>query len=125
MKKNEKGFSLIEVVIALLLMGIIAIAVLSGLATASIALIIADERTTSESLARSQMEYVKNIDYVDGATSYPAASIPEEHIDAGYSATITASPLHDPDEGIQRITVTVGHHDKPDVITLEGYKVDR
>ena len=75
MKKNEKGFSLIEVVIALALLGIIAIAVLSGLATASIALIIADERTTSESLARSQMEYVKNCSYENEATSYPAASI--------------------------------------------------
>ena len=124
MKKNEKGFSLIEVVIALALLGIIAIAVLSGLATASIALIIADERATSESLARSQMEYVKGIDYENEATSYPAASIPQEHIDAGYSATITALPLHDPDEGIQEIMVIVEHNDK-EVITLEGYKVNR
>ncbi len=124
MKKNEKGFSLIEVVIALALLGIIAVAVLSGLATASIALIIADERATAESLARSQMEYVKGIDYENGATSYPAASIPQEHIDAGYSATITASPLYDPDKGIQEITVIVEHNDK-DVITLEDYKVDR
>ena len=124
MKKNEKGFSLIEVVIALALLGIIAIAVLSGLATASIALIIADERATAESLARSQMEYVKGIDYENEATSYPAASIPQEHIDAGYAATITALPLHDPDEGIQEITVIVEYNDK-DVITLEGYKVNR
>ncbi len=124
MKKNEKGFSLIEVVIALALLGIIAIAVLSGLATASIALIIADERATAESLARSQMEYVKSIDYVDEATSYPAASIPQEHIDAGYSATITALPLHNPDDGIQKITVTISHNGK-EIITLEDYKVNR
>ena len=124
MKKNEKGFSLIEVVIALLLLGIIGVALLSGLATASIALVIADERATAESLARSQMEYVKSIDYVNEATSYPAASIPQEHIDTGYSATITALPLHNPDDGIQKITVTISHNGK-EIITLEDYKVDR
>ena len=124
MIKNERGFSLIEVLIALAILGLVAVAFLSGLTTASRALIIADERTTAESLAKSQMEYVKNIDYVDGATSYPAASIPQEHIDAGYSATITALPLHNPDDGIQKITVVVKHGDK-EVITLEGYKVNR
>ena len=124
MKKNEKGFSLIEVIIALALLGIIAVAFMSGLATASKAIYIADERATAENLARSQMESVKSIDYVDEATSYPAASIPQEHIDAGYSATITALPLHNPDDGIQKITVIVEHHDK-EVITLVGYKVNR
>ncbi|GAI30919.1 unnamed protein product, partial [marine sediment metagenome] len=41
-----------------------------------------------------------------------------------YSAIITAEPLHDPDDGIQKITVTVKRSDK-EVIKLEGYKVDR
>ena len=67
------------------------------------------------------------------ATSYPAASIPQEHIDAGYSATITALPLHNPDNGIQKITVVIKHDGKEiftfirdgEKITLEGYKVNR
>ncbi len=63
MIKSERGFTLIEVVIAMLLLGIIGVALLSGLATASMALVIADERATAESLARSQMEYVKNQGY--------------------------------------------------------------
>ena len=133
MIKNEKGISLIEVLIALAILGLVAAAFLSGLATASMSLFIADERATAESLARSQMEYVKSIDYVDEATSYPAAPIPQEHIDAGYSATITALPLHDPDKGIQKITVVVKHDGKEiftfirdgEKITLEGYKVNR
>jgi len=57
--KNEKGISLIEVLIALAIMALVAVAFLSGLTTASKALIIADERTTAESLARTQMEAVK------------------------------------------------------------------
>ena len=61
--KNERGISLIEVLIALAILGLVAVAFLSGLVTASRAIIIADERTTAESLARSQMEYVKSQEY--------------------------------------------------------------
>ena len=63
--KNERGIGLIEVLIALAILGIVAAAFLSGLATASKAIYIADVRTTAESLARSQMEYVKNQPYDD------------------------------------------------------------
>lgn len=118
MKKNEKGFGLIEVVIALLLLGIIGVALLSGLATASKALVIADERATAESLARSQMEYVKNQPY---AASY-SAPIPQDYVDAGYSV-----PPIDVDVikgGLQKITITIEHQGKQ-VITLEGYKANR
>ena len=120
MKKNEKGFSLIEVVIALLLLGIIGVALLSGLATASIALVIADERATAESLARSQMEYVKNQGYLVGGsydkidlTSYPS-----------YDIDLAANSLAGALGGIQEITVTVSH-DGNVIMTLESYKVNR
>ena len=123
--RSSRGFSLIEVVIALGLLGIIGLALLFGLATASRALVTADERATAESLARSQMEYIKSQPYADNYT----ASIPPDYIGAGYDAIITAQPLHDPDDGIQRIVITVAHHGK-DILTsgdytLEGYKVDR
>jgi len=128
--KSERGVGLIEVMIAIALLGIIAIAFLSGLATASKALFIADERATAESLARSQMEYVKNQDYSIGGTydiidlaSYPS-----------YAINLAAEPLPDPNDpdndlvGIQKITVVVSHS-RPDkeveVIILEDYKVDR
>ena len=51
---SSRGFTMIEVVIAIALIGIIGVAVLNALSTASMALIIADERATAESLARSQ-----------------------------------------------------------------------
>ena len=65
MTKGERGVGLIEVLIALAILGLVAAAFLSGLATATKAVFIADERTTAESLARSQMEYVKNQGYKD------------------------------------------------------------
>jgi len=59
------GFTLIEVLIALALFTIIAIVFAGGLATASRAVLIADVRTRAESLARTQMESVKEERYED------------------------------------------------------------
>ena len=143
MIKDEKGVGLIEVLIALAILGLVAVAFLSGLTTASRALIIADERTTAESLAKSQMEYVKQQPYEfaadDSQVEYePISGIPAGYTicsisragttasstHPGYFISVDADPLHDPDDGIQKITVVVKHGDK-EVITLEGYKVNR
>lgn len=140
--KNERGFTLIEVMLAIALMGIIGIAFLGGLATASRALFLADERATAESLARSQMEYIKKQDYDSNwnyvvstsqrsssdepswwATS-PPPYLSVDYID--YSASINATPI---EAGIQRIRVIIYHRGDPIITagdyTLEGYKVDR
>ena len=122
--KNETGATLIETLVALTLLGIVGVAFLSGLATASKASIVANDRSTAESLARSQMEWVKEVDYVYEATGYPTAPISSEEDYTGYSAQIDAEPLNSPDEGIQKITVTIKHHDE-EVLSFEAYKVDR
>jgi prepilin-type N-terminal cleavage/methylation domain-containing protein len=72
---STRGFTLIEVVIAIAILGTIAITFLGALSTSSLALITADQRATAESLARSQMEFVKNQGYnstlVGGQATYP------------------------------------------------------
>ena len=111
---------------ALAILGLIAAAFLGGLATAAKATFIADERATAESLARSQMEYVKSleyVEYVDGATEY-LPQIPQWHEDEGYWVTIGVEPLPSGDQSIQKITVTVERGDKT-VLAVDGYKVDR
>jgi type II secretory pathway pseudopilin PulG len=60
---SSRGVALVEILIAIALLGIIAIAFVNGLYSASKVLFIADERTTAESLARRQMEYVKSQGY--------------------------------------------------------------
>jgi prepilin-type N-terminal cleavage/methylation domain-containing protein len=124
---RSRGFTLIEVLIAIALMGTIAITVLSALSTASLALITADKRATAESLARSQLEYVKNQGYddINNPPQYvllSAGTIPDD-----YDIVITAVRL-DPegdgtgdDDGIQKITVSVSRYGTA-VITLEDYK---
>jgi prepilin-type N-terminal cleavage/methylation domain-containing protein len=147
---RSPGFTLIEVLIALALFAIIGIVFAGGLTTASKAVLTADVRTRAESLARSQMEFVKNSDYIDYSKAlddpkrqpdfYEEMTKPGEAAD--YIIETIAEPI-DPadyqpydlededipgvyaeDDGIQLITVTVSH-DGRQVITLVGYKVDR
>lgn len=72
--KAQQGFTFVEVLIALLVLSVFAITFLMGLAVSSHAVIVADKRITAESIARSQMERIKNIAYVvpvNGEASYP------------------------------------------------------
>ena len=125
LKGNETGVTLIEVLVSLAILSLIAVAFMSSLATASKATSIADEQATAESLARSQMEYAKDLPYDEyGAWAYTPAELPSGDDYYGYSATIFAHSIHNPDDGIQRITVTINHYDE-EVLTVVGYKVDR
>ena len=121
---GESGATLIEAVVALAVLGTIGVTFLSGLTTTSKAAFISDEQTTAESLAQSQMEWVKNAGYSYNATGYTPAPIPTTKDYLNYSATIVAVPLHSPDDGIQRITITVKRADET-ATELECYKVDR
>jgi prepilin-type N-terminal cleavage/methylation domain-containing protein len=148
--RAEKGFTLLEVIIAIALLGVVAVAILSGLSTGSRAILVADERATAESLARSQMEYVKSLDYTKapsgGEASYTNAKLA---VPSGYeirsinragaedaSANIIAVPWNSAtgqpaanDTGLQRIKLAIYHlrhlgDSNPTlVLTLEGYKV--
>lgn len=122
--KQEKGFSLIEVILAIALLGVVAIAFLSALAGGSKAIFIADERATAESLARAQMEYVRNQEY-DAENDPPVyAKIPYPD---GYEIDLIPVRLDpngdgtDTDDGIQSISVVIKHHGK-EIFTLEGYR---
>jgi len=121
---RESGVTFIETVVALAILGVIAVAFLNGLTTTSKSVFIADEHTTAESLAQSQMEWVKNASYSYNATTYSPAPIPSGKDYLNYSTLITAEPLRSPDDGIQKIIVTIKRSDKG-VTKLEGYKVDR
>jgi len=121
---RESGVTLLETVVALAILGTIAVTFLGGLVTTSKAAFTIDERATAESLAQSQMEWAQNADYIPEATQYSLAPIPNGTDYINYSANITAEPLNIPDDGIQKITVTVRRFGEQ-VFTLESYKGER
>jgi len=122
---GQKGQTLLEVLIAIAILGMIAVPFLTALSTSSRALIIADERTTAESLVRSEIEYVKSCQYDNETAAGPSASY--EHADVpsldypGYTVSVDVEALNDPDAGIQNITVTV-KRDGEEVLTTSTYK---
>ena len=145
---GSRGFTLIEVTIAIALLGIIAVTILTALSTASVALIIADRRATAESLARSQMEYVKNQGYQGPYIDYSKSGHGEYGEIGGftenYDVATTVEPINpntyapylyiedqgrfQEDDGIQKITVAVtyyivgaGNQEVPRQFTLEDY----
>jgi prepilin-type N-terminal cleavage/methylation domain-containing protein len=117
--KGERGFSFVEVAIALAVLGIIAVGFLGGIGTASRGLLTADERETAKNLAEAQMEYVKNLPYSVSYSKSTAILGEYEY----YDVAIVTTSLED--GNIQRIEVTVSHQNKPEVITLADYKVNR
>ena len=117
--RNEKGFSLIEVLVSLAIMSIVGVGLLSALNTSTRTAVVSDRIDTTRVLAQSQLEYVKEQPYLssyepyDSSTEYP-----------GYSVVITPADAVQRNALLQKITVTVKQNGKT-VTTLEGYKVKR
>jgi type II secretory pathway pseudopilin PulG len=123
---------MIEVLIAIAILGIISIGFLSALATSSLSVALGDERTVAESLARRQMEYVKNQGYNSASvlnnnnpTYQKISDIPEGYSiwsvnrtggvvvdivgipwDSGNNTPVTK------DVGLQKIALVIKHKDR-------------
>ncbi len=124
---SERGFSLIETLLAVLILSIISVSVLIGLSTAASANILSDKQTTAGSLARSQVEYIQEQPY-DSINNPPVYDV-ISNVPDGYSIVTPLAVRLDPknnglgnDDGIQLITVTVMHGTKT-ILTLTDYKV--
>ena len=121
--EREEGISLIETVVALAIMGIVAVVFLSGLCTAYRATSISDERTTADSLVISEIEYVKRCTYLHSASEYPVD--PALNIPAGWSVPPPIVELvHATDDGIQEVFVKAEHNGE-EILILSIHKVDR
>lgn len=119
--KNQKGISLVEVLMGLAIFGIVGLAFLSGLSTTSRTLFITDEQETAKTLAETQMEYIKQLDY---ASSYSPAVIPPEYPGYTVKTPIAVESIPSRDGNIQKITIEILHNNNP-VTSLESYKTVR
>jgi len=134
--KSEKGFALIETLVALALMGITAVGLLSGLSTTFRAGMISQERVVAESLAKSQWEHIRAQDYIltadydpdDPDKRYELIDIPDELVVKGYTLEINApEAIINPDDGefeLQSITVLI-KRDSKQLLTMSDYRVGR
>jgi type II secretory pathway pseudopilin PulG len=121
--KSEKGFSLIETLIGVVVFGLIGIAILSSLAVSSRANVTNADLTRAESLARNQMEYIKSQAYIDDANPvYQTVATPP-----GFNF-VTPMAARAGETGndiyLQKITVAV-QHDSHTLFTITDYKVNR
>ncbi len=120
--RDQIGMTLIETLIAMSILSIIAGAFLTSMTTAAQTSFINHKRATAESLAKSQMEYIKRQDYKVDGDYEKLTGLPQ-----GYDLDIVAERLNPRgdstinDDGLQKIIVTVTYHKDP-VLTVEGYK---
>ncbi len=121
---DEKGTSLIEVLVVVGILGLVSAAFLGSIGTATKATVIDSEKATAESLVRSEIEYVKNYPYQQYLVGqYPvdsALTVPEGWV----VPAPTVALVHATDDGIQEVTVSVQHHSKT-ILSVKIYKVYR
>lgn len=131
--RGQRGFSLLEVLIAVGILGMIGVAFLNGLTTASNAVAVSQESVVAESLAKSQLEHIKTQDYipveeyVSANCSYEEIDISDDLVSRGYDIEISLAP--DPVEPVgragfelQSITIVIKNNDKA-ILRLTSYRV--
>ncbi len=117
---NQNGFSMIEVVISVALLGLVVVGLLDGLALTAKTVPLVDEKITGLNLAESQMEFVRTQSYTDGVppgaydtidiTDFPGFSIDTvvSLVDDESISAAAGDPLDD-DDDLQQIVVTVSY----------------
>lgn len=121
LKKDEAGMVLIEALISLIILGLISASFLGSLATGAKATITAAEQTTAESLARSELEFIKQETYAAEYSINPSLTLPSP----GWVVTQpVVTPVYATGSGIQKITVAVLRNGK-EIIELTTFKVNR
>lgn len=115
--KGQKGISLIEMVVALGILGYIGVAFLSAYYSGFLGTGKVDEFITAESLARSQMEDIKSLRYQDsynGTVTCPTEFAVDINVE-------DVTPEANPPDTLQKVTVTILRQGRV-VLELEGYK---
>jgi prepilin-type N-terminal cleavage/methylation domain-containing protein len=133
MGKN-KGFTLIETLVGLAILAAIGVALMSGLSTGNKSLGISQERVYAESLAKSQVEYIKTQEYIsvvnydpnDPAKRYGVIDIPAHLAGAGYTVEISPPEIVEvagvSGYELQGITIKVKHHGSGKLV-ITSYRV--
>ena len=116
--RDQRGLGLVEAIVATAILGTAVVAFVLALSTGSIAVREQDEQVVAQSLARTQLEYVKFSSY--NATTYSTVVATE-----GYAVNVAIGSIPEAgDTDIQKITVTISRESE-NITTVETYKVNR
>ena len=117
--QDEKGLTIVESLIAVAIVGVTLVAFAVALSTGSLAVWESDQEVTVQSLARTQMEYIKGYLYDPDATTYPTVNTTDN-----YSISVAVSSTPDADSDIQKVTANISQSGQV-LLTVEDYKVNR
>jgi prepilin-type N-terminal cleavage/methylation domain-containing protein len=122
--------TLIEVLIALAILGVVAVTYLSALEMFYARTVISQERTTAEDLAKSQLEYVNVQDYDDAHNPPQYEKLTGVPVDYFIDLNpVRLDPKQDGtgnDDGMQKIAVSIYKGSDASgrlLLTVQGYKL--
>jgi type II secretory pathway pseudopilin PulG len=113
---NESGASLVEALVAIAIMGGVVLTMILSISGGALAVEQNDHEVIAQSLARTQLEGIKNAAY---ATSYSTMSAP-----AGYGISVGVSSVLGGNANIQKITTNITLNSVV-IMTVVDYKVNR
>ena len=116
---NESGISLVESLVAIAILGGGVLTMILAMSGGALAVNENDQEVVAQSLARTELEYIKNYTYDSGATTYPAVSTP-----AGYGISVGVSAVPGGNANIQKVTANITR-DGEVIMTVVDYKVNR
>jgi prepilin-type N-terminal cleavage/methylation domain-containing protein len=117
--KDEKGLTLVESIVVIAIVGVVLVAFAVAMSTGIIAVRENDQEVAVQSLARTQLEYIKGYPYDSEAATYPTVDTSDN-----YSISVAVTSVPDTDANIQKVTANISR-DGQVLLTVEDYKVNR
>lgn len=116
---GEAGMTLVEATVTIGILGAGLITMVLAMSGGVMAVGENTEEAEVQSIARSQMEYIKSYPYDSDATTYPTVETPSD-----YSISVGVTTVPDTNLNIQKVTANI-YREGVLVMSITDYKLDR